>query len=84
MNPPPARKGGGAAFCGVVFGGGDKAISHVPLIKSVISAVVIDGKYCDYDYASFSYPRVNVMDQCRVGSPSPKPTETNLMNPPRR
>ena len=41
MNPPPTRKDG--EFCGVVFGGGDKAILHVPLLQSIIHAVVIDG-----------------------------------------
>ena len=41
MNPPPARKDG--EFCGVIFGGGDKAILHVPLLQSIIHAVVIDG-----------------------------------------
>lgn len=41
MNSHPT----GNSFCGVVFGGGDKAISHVPLLKSIINAVVIDGEY---------------------------------------
>ena len=45
MNTPPAGKGGEPNFCGVVFGGGDKAVSHVPLLKSIIDVVVIDGKY---------------------------------------
>jgi len=45
MNPPPAGKGGEPNFCGVVFGGGDKAISHVPLLKTTINVAVIDGKY---------------------------------------
>lgn len=35
----------GADFCGVLFEGGDRAVSHVPLRKSIINAVVIDGTY---------------------------------------
>ena len=42
MNPPAGKDG---EFCGVVFGGGDKAITHVPLFESIIHAVVVDGKY---------------------------------------
>lgn len=34
-------------FCGVVFGGGENAISHVPLLRSVINVLVIDGKRPD-------------------------------------
>lgn len=33
---------GGKPFCGVVFGGGDRAVSHVPLLKSIIEVLVID------------------------------------------
>jgi hypothetical protein len=39
MNPA------GEPSCGVVFGGGEKAISHVPLLKSIINVVIVDGKY---------------------------------------
>ena len=45
MNPPPPGNNGGQNLCGVIFGGGDKAISHVPLLKSIIHVVVIDGEY---------------------------------------
>lgn len=39
MNPTGAN---GSSFCGVVFGGGDQAVTHVPLLKSIINVVVID------------------------------------------
>jgi hypothetical protein len=42
MNPPPAGQGVDS-FCGVVFGGGDRAVTHVSLLKSIINVVVIDG-----------------------------------------
>ena len=35
----------GQSFCGLVFEGGDRAVPHVPLHKSIINAVVIDGTY---------------------------------------
>jgi hypothetical protein len=44
MNPHPAVQPG-EPLCGVVFGGGEKAISHVPLLKSIINVVIVDGKH---------------------------------------
>ncbi|KAF9654277.1 hypothetical protein BDM02DRAFT_77575 [Thelephora ganbajun] len=63
MNRPPAGKNGEPSFCGVVFGGGDKAISHVPLLKSIINVVVMDVS-----------SRVTVTQTYRNESNKPTPT----------
>ena len=76
MNPPP---NGESNICGVVFGD-HGAISHVPLFKSVINVVLIDGKRPSHD---FSFPRITYkVYQFLVELPSPKHTEMRPMNPP--
>lgn len=61
MNPPPAGNGGMPSFCGVIFGGGDKAVSHVPLLKSIIDVVIIDSKYNRCALVTLFISRVNVI-----------------------
>jgi hypothetical protein len=44
MNAPPSAQ---SNFCGVVFGDGDgdRGISHVPLLRTLINVVLIDGQH---------------------------------------
>ena len=84
MNSPPAGEGEEPNFCGVVFGGGEEAVSHVPLLKSIIDVVVVDGKHDLRALVTFSYPKINVMGQFRAELRSLKPTGTNPKSPPPR